>query len=76
MLPSRESVADAWAEQTPDLEPFVAGCEYARPFQFVAGFGDVLTALNDGIQGIAAGNRDIDEVLAQVHEAGEAALGN
>jgi multiple sugar transport system substrate-binding protein len=74
VLPSRESAAQGWLDANDELTPFVESAEYARPFQFVPGFADVLDALNDGIQGIAAGNRTIDEVFAQVQPAGEAAL--
>jgi multiple sugar transport system substrate-binding protein len=70
VMPSRESLRDDWLEANPDLEPFLNGAEYARPFQFVPGFSGVLDTLNDGIQGIATGNRSVDEVLTSVDQAG------
>jgi multiple sugar transport system substrate-binding protein len=75
VMPSRASIADAWLEANPELEPFLAGADYARKFQFVPGFQGVVDTLNDGIQGIAGGNRTVDEVLRSTQEAGEPILG-
>lgn len=75
VMPGRESLAGAWTDAHPDLAAFLAGAEYARPFQFVPGFTAVVDVLNDGIQGIAAGNRQVDEVIGQVDDAGQAELG-
>jgi multiple sugar transport system substrate-binding protein len=75
VMPSRESIADDWLEANPDLEPYLNGATYARPFQFVPGFQAALDVLNDGIQGIAAGNREVDEVLEDTDEAGQPILG-
>ena len=76
VMPGRESVAGDWTDAHPELAAFIAGAEYARPFQFVPGFTAVIDVLNDGIQGIAAGNRDVDEVISQVDQAGQAELGS
>jgi multiple sugar transport system substrate-binding protein len=35
----------------------------------------VLDTLDDGVQGLAAGNRDVDEVIQQIDETGQAILG-
>jgi multiple sugar transport system substrate-binding protein len=75
VMPSRQSLEDDWLEAHPDLEAYIAGAEYARPFQFVPGFQGVLDTLNDGIQGIATGNRSVDEVLRSTEEAGTPVLG-
>ena len=75
VMPGRESLADDWTDAHSELGAFIAGAEYARPFQFVPGFQAVVDVLNDGIQGIAAGNRSVDEVISQVDEAGRAELG-
>jgi multiple sugar transport system substrate-binding protein len=75
VMPGRESIAGDWTDAHPELGAFIAGAEYARPFQFVPGFSAVVDTLNDGIQGIAAGNRQVDEVIRQVDEAGQAELG-
>jgi multiple sugar transport system substrate-binding protein len=74
VMPSRESIADDWLDANPELEPYLEGADYARPFQFVPGFQGALDTLNDGIQGIAQGNRTVDEVIQQTEEAGQPAL--
>jgi multiple sugar transport system substrate-binding protein len=75
VMPGRESVAGEWTDAHPDLGAFLAGADYARPFQFQPGFAGVLDTLDDGIQGLAAGNRDVDEVIQQIDETGQAILG-
>jgi len=74
VMPSREQLADDWLESNPDLEPYLQGADYARPFQFVPGFQGVLDTLNDGIQGIASGNRTAEDVLSAVDEVGQPVL--
>lgn len=76
VMPSRESLAESWLEANPDLEAFLLGADYARPFQFIPGFQGVLDTLNNGIQGIAQGNRTIDDVLQATEEAGKDVLGD
>lgn len=75
VMPSRESLEDDWLEAHPELEAYIAGADYARPFQFVPGFQGVLDTLNDGIQGIATGNRSVDQVLEATDQAGASVLG-
>ncbi len=75
VMPSRQSLADDWLEANPDLEPFLAGGEYARAFQFSPGFQGALDTLNSGIEGLAGGNRKPEEVQAEVDEAGQQSLG-
>jgi multiple sugar transport system substrate-binding protein len=75
VIPSRQSLADQWLEANPDLQPYVDAAEYAQPVTFVPGFQAVLDTLNDGIQGISTGNRQVDEVLEATDEAGQGLLG-
>lgn len=74
VMPTRESVQDDWVGANPDLEAFITGAEYARPFQFVPGFQQVLDALDNGMQGIADGSGSIDSVIDEAQQAGERAL--
>jgi multiple sugar transport system substrate-binding protein len=76
VMPSRESIAEDWLEANPDLEAFVSGVEYSHPFQFAPGFQGVLDTLNDGIQGIAAGNRNVEDVIVATDQAGQSVLGD
>jgi len=75
-MPTRASLSDAWLEQFPDLEPFLAGADYARPWQFRPGFSDVMNAFNSGLQQAFTGAYTTDQVLSDTQEAGAEALGN
>ena len=75
-MPTRASLSDAWLEQFPDLEPFLAGAEYARPWQFRPGFSDVMNAFNSGLQQAFTGTYTTDQVLSDTQEAGTDVLGN
>ena len=75
-MPTRASLSDAWLEQFPDLEPFLAGAEYARPWQFRPGFSDVMNAFNSGLQQAFTGVYTTDQVLSDTQEAGTEVLGN
>ena len=75
VMPSRQSIADDWLEANEGLDPFLEGADYAHAFQFVPGFQDAVDTLNDGIQGVAAGNREIDQVLSSTEQAGQGVLG-
>ncbi|MGH9247183.1 MAG: ABC transporter substrate-binding protein [Acidimicrobiales bacterium] len=55
VMPSRQSITEEWLAANADLEPFIAGADYAHPFQFAPGFQGVLDTLNDGIQGMPPG---------------------
>jgi len=75
-MPTRASLSDAWLEQFPDLEPFLAGADYARPWQFRPGFSDVMNAFNSGLQQAFTGTYTTDQVLSDTQEAGTDVLGN
>ena len=75
-MPTRASLSDAWLEQFPDLEPFLAGAEYARPWQFRPGFSDVMNAFNSGLQQAFTGTYTTDQVLSDTQEAGTDVLVN
>ena len=75
-MPTRASLSDAWLEQFPDLEPFLAGADYARPWQFRPGFNDVMNAFNSGLQQAFTGTYTTDQVLSDTQEAGTEVLGN
>ncbi len=75
VMPSRQSLADDWLQANPDLEPFLKGAEYAHPFQFAPGFQGALDTLNAGIEGLAGGNKDPDQVISETQEAGQQVLG-
>ena len=57
VMPSRKSLADQWLADKPELKAFVAGGDYAKKSVFVPGFKTTIDTLNDGIQGLAKGDR-------------------
>jgi multiple sugar transport system substrate-binding protein len=75
VMPSRKSLADQWLADKQPLKPFVAGADYAKKSVFVPGFKTVTDTLTDGIQGIAKGNRQVDEVITATQKAGTDVLG-
>ncbi|MQA26320.1 MAG: extracellular solute-binding protein [Micromonosporaceae bacterium] len=75
VMPSRQSLAEAWLAEKPELKAFVAGADYAKKSVFVPGFPTVIDTFNDGIQGLAKGNKKTDEVITTTQKAGEDVLG-
>jgi multiple sugar transport system substrate-binding protein len=73
-MPTRESLRDHWLEQYPDLEPFLNGADYARAWQFVPGFQDVLDTINNGLQQAFAGTMTPEQVLQEAEEVGNEVL--
>jgi multiple sugar transport system substrate-binding protein len=75
VMPSRASLADKWLAAHPDLKAFVTGASYAKKSVFVPGFPTVIDTLTDGIQGLAKGNKKVDEVIKTTQQAGQDVLG-
>ncbi|WP_432993805.1 sugar ABC transporter substrate-binding protein [Dactylosporangium sp. CA-233914] len=75
VMPSRKSLADKWLAGKPELKAFVAGGDYAKKSVFVPGFSTVIDTFNDGIQGLAKGNKQVDEVVSGTQKAGTSVLG-
>jgi multiple sugar transport system substrate-binding protein len=74
VMPARESLRDGWLAEHPDLEPLLNGAEYAHPWQFRPGFGDVITEFNAQFEQLIAGDTDVDGLVESVTEAGESVL--
>jgi len=75
VMPSRKSLADQWLADKKELQAFVAGADYAKKSVFVPGFTTVIDTLNDGIQGLAAGNKPVGDVVTATQSAGKDVLG-
>ncbi|MFW5941782.1 MAG: ABC transporter substrate-binding protein [Chloroflexota bacterium] len=73
-MPTRESLRDPWLEQFPELQPFLDGADYARAWQFVPGFQDVLDTVNNGLQQAFAGAMLPEQVLDEAQEVGTEVL--
>ncbi len=74
-MPTRESLSADWLAQFPDLEPFLAGADYARPWQFRPGFQDVLDTINAGLQQAFTGTYTAEQVLGEAQDVGNDVLG-
>jgi multiple sugar transport system substrate-binding protein len=75
VMPSRKSLSEQWLQSKPELRAFVAGGDYAKKAVFVPGFTPVVQSLTDGIQGLAAGNRTVQDVVTETQKAGQNVLG-
>ena len=75
-MPTRASLSDGWLEQFPDLQPFLAGADYARPWQFRPGFQDVLDTINAGLQIAFTGGSTAESVLSEAQDVGNEVLGS
>jgi multiple sugar transport system substrate-binding protein len=75
VMPSRKSLAGPWLADKQQLKAFVSGADYAKKSVFVPGFKTVIDTLNDGIQGLAKGNKTVDEVVSSTQNAGKDVLG-
>jgi multiple sugar transport system substrate-binding protein len=73
-MPTRQSLRDPWLNQFPDLEPFLRGADYARPWQFRPGFQDVLDTINNGLQQAMAGTILPEDVLREAEQVGNEVL--
>ena len=53
----------------------MAGGDYAKKSVFVPGFSTAIDTFNDGIQGLAKGNKQVGDVITSTSEAGTDILG-
>ncbi len=74
VMPSRKSLSEQWLASKPELRAFVNGAAYAKKAVFVPGFAPVVDSLNDGIQGLAAGDKTVDQVVTATQQAGQDVL--
>ncbi|NOX28961.1 MAG: extracellular solute-binding protein [Actinobacteria bacterium] len=71
VMPARESVADAWLSDNPDLAAFVDGAAYASRFQFPTGVADIMGVFNDAYERLITGDITVDDLIEEVVEAGD-----
>ncbi|GIH04821.1 ABC transporter substrate-binding protein [Rhizocola hellebori] len=74
VMPSRKSLSEQWLASKPELRAFVNGAAYAKKAVFIPGFAPVVDSMNDGIQGLAAGDRTVDQVVMATQQAGQDVL--
>jgi len=68
-LPSRSDVPAPSGR-----DALIAGAEYAHPWSFVPGFGDVNTAFNNSFTAAAEGNATVDDIVTATTEAAEGTI--
>jgi multiple sugar transport system substrate-binding protein len=74
-MPTRKSLRDHWVQKFPDLQPFLAGADYAQAWSFGTGFSTVVDTFNKGLQAAIAGQETSTQVLQDTQKAGQQALG-
>ncbi|MBA3337434.1 MAG: ABC transporter substrate-binding protein [Chloroflexia bacterium] len=70
-MPARPDLAEDWIAQFPEREPFLAGGEYARPWQLGPGGARFNEEANSQLQLLFAGEQDVAETLANMQAAAE-----
>lgn len=75
VMPTRSSAAELWlTTRGEEFQPFVAGAEYARRWQFPVGFAEFTDAFNNAFKEAVAGNLDAEEVVEDATEVAEEVL--
>ncbi len=70
-MPSRTDLSAAWQGEFPERQPFIAGGEYAREWQFGVGGKAFVDDANTQMQGLFAGQIDVAEAVAAIQAAAE-----
>ncbi len=73
-MPTRASLREGWVTQFPELQPFLNGAEYARPWQFFPGFQQVLDSISSGLQQLYTGGVLPEDVLKTASDTGAEVL--
>jgi multiple sugar transport system substrate-binding protein len=73
-MPTRTSLREHWLGEFADLEPFLNGADYAVPWQFPAGFQEVMDQINADMQQAFAGTVSVDQVLENAQTVGTEVL--
>lgn len=73
-MPTRQSLADRWTQEFPELEPFITSAQYAEVRPSAVGFTDVIRELDAQVEAIFAGAQTPEGALEQVQQIAEQAL--
>jgi len=73
-MPSRPDISDAWAQQFPERQPFIAGGEYARGWSLGVGGNAFISDANSEMQGLFAGQLDVPTALQKIQADAEARI--
>ncbi len=72
--PSRESLAEWFTEQEPELAPFIAGVDYSHSPVTASGFDSVMQDFDSQLESLSAGAASAEEVLERLQSTSEEAL--
>jgi multiple sugar transport system substrate-binding protein len=75
VMPARESVAQDWLSPRPELQPFLDAAEYARGWRLRPGANDLVGVFNEQAEALIVGDVTVDDLIAEVTDAGESVLG-
>ena len=70
-MPSRVGLAEAWAAQFPERQPFLTSGDYARGWQLGPGGQAFLNDANAELQGLFAETQDVATTLQKMQSAAE-----
>jgi len=70
-MPARRDLSENWQAEFPERQPFIAGGEYAREWQFGVGGKAFYDDANTEMQGLFAGELEVAETLARIQAAAE-----
>lgn len=73
-LPSRISVAKEWQTSFPEMAPFLAGIEYARPWRFFPGFDTIKNNMDGNLLRMYNAEIAVEDLLQDAEEAGNQVL--
>jgi len=73
-MPTRTALVQAWQDQFPERQPFIAGGEYARGWQLGVGGNAFYNDANAEMQGLFAGKQDVPTTLTKMQQAAEARI--
>ena len=69
-MPTRQGLTEHWSSMFPEQQAFLAGADYAYPWQFVSGFQEVLDSFNSGLQQAFTGMMTTEQVLQDTEQVG------
>ena len=73
-MPTRKSLRDHWVQKFPDLQPFLAGADYARKWQFVPGWNAVKDKADAQVQNIFGGQQTPEDALTEIEKTANEVL--
>ncbi|MGH2535230.1 MAG: ABC transporter substrate-binding protein [Thermomicrobiales bacterium] len=71
-MPARPALAEEWAQQFPERQPFLASGEYASPWALGPGGQGFFAEANSVLQGLFAGGMETSDAVADMAAAAEA----